>query len=165
MDIDRLERFWIWISALVLAGLFLAIVYSSYGWGIHVATDSGQIDPQRVAETPPFDAPGLHRTGEHRYDLVMRVSAWRFEPAEVRIPAGSTVDFQLTSQDVLHGFHLVNTTVNLMIAPGQIARATHKFDKPGTYTWVCHEYCGAGHHVMSGKLIVEPVGAEQAYGD
>ncbi|MEZ4583875.1 MAG: hypothetical protein R3A10_19945 [Caldilineaceae bacterium] len=35
------------------------------------------------------------------------------------------------------------------------------FDEPGTYDYICHEYCGyvegspIGHHTMYGQLIVE----------
>ena len=32
---------------------------------------------------------------------------------------------------------------------------THRFEEPGEYDFVCHEYCGVGHHTMAGKLIVE----------
>jgi cytochrome c oxidase subunit 2 len=41
-----------------------------------------------------------------------------------------------------------------MVIPGQVSRVTATFDKPGEYLIVCHEYCGAGHHVMFGKVIV-----------
>ncbi|MFN3655184.1 MAG: alpha/beta hydrolase, partial [Candidatus Nitrosotenuis sp.] len=67
---------------------------------------------------------------------------WYFEPAEVEIPAGSVVDIYLTSGDVIHGFQIDNTNVNLMAIPGTVAYARYKFDKPGVYHIVCHEYCG-----------------------
>jgi cytochrome c oxidase subunit II len=31
-----------------------------------------------------------------------------------------------------------------------------RFDRPGEYPMICHEYCGIAHHTMSGKIIVEP---------
>ena len=60
-----------------------------------------------------------------------------------------------SSQDVIHGFRIPNTPVNLMIIPGQITRTTVRFSRPGEYPFYCHEYCGVGHHVMSGRIIVE----------
>ncbi|HEX6988090.1 MAG TPA: cytochrome c oxidase subunit II [Bacillota bacterium] len=155
MDIDRLERFWIMISATVLAAMMLAIVYSVHGFGMELPAEVAQIDPGRARETAPFDNPGVRQVGPDRYEVNMLASAWRFEPAEVRVPVGSTVTFRLTSLDVIHGFRIPNTNVNLMVQPGQIVEATHRFTDPGTYRLFCHEYCGAGHHVMSGMLIVE----------
>jgi cytochrome c oxidase subunit II len=71
------------------------------------------------------------------------------------VPAGSTVTFIATSRDVVHGLMIHKADVNVMLLPGQIARATARFTRPGEYPFVCHEYCGVGHHTMWGKVIVE----------
>jgi cytochrome c oxidase subunit 2 len=74
----------------------------------------------------------------------------------IRLPAGSTVTFHVTSADVVHGFDLADTNVNTMVIPGQVAKLTVEFDEPATYGIICHEYCGAGHHTMEGKVVVVP---------
>jgi len=61
----------------------------------------------------------------------------------------------LTSVDVIHGFKIQGTTVNRMVIPGQVTRARYTFNRPGTYLFVCHEYCGINHHNMFGRIIVE----------
>ena len=155
VDIDRYERIWIIISALVLAVLFAVLLYNTYGQGVHMETDVGQVHPDDVATTPPFDQPGLRQTGPGEYEAVMIAQAWAFTPREIRVPVGSTVHFTLTSIDVVHGFKIPRTTVNRMIIPGQVTKVSHRFTEPGRYDFVCHEYCGAGHHVMSGGVIVE----------
>jgi cytochrome c oxidase subunit 2 len=81
---------------------------------------------------------------------------WSFTPNEIRIPAGSTVTFVATSRDVVHGLMVHGANVNTMLLPGQIARVTTRFDRPGEYPMLCHEYCGIAHHTMWGKIIVEP---------
>jgi cytochrome c oxidase subunit 2 len=43
-----------------------------------------------------------------------------------------------------------------MLLPGQLSRVTRRFDQPGEYPMMCHEYCGIGHHIMGGKIIVVP---------
>jgi len=53
------------------------------------------------------------------------------------------------------GFEIARTRVNMMLIPGQVGRLTHVFREPGEYLLICHEYCGMGHHTMSGKVIVE----------
>ena len=45
--------------------------------------------------------------------------------------------------------------INVMVLPGQIAHAPARFDTPGEYPIICHEYCGIAHHTMGGKIIVE----------
>ena len=157
MHIDRLERLWLWVSAVVLAGLMGAVVYSVQGFGIQLPTDFGQVDPAR-AEATPFAQPGVRQVGPGHYQVTLVARVWRFEPAEIRVPAGSTVTFRLISMDVIHGFRIPNTTVNVMVVPGQITEVRHRFREPGTYTLFCHEYCGAGHHLMTGRLIAEPRG-------
>ena len=64
--------------------------------------------------------------------------------------------FYVTSKDVQHGFQIEGTNVNMQIVPGQVSMLSHRFDKPGEYLWVCHEYCGTGHAAMYGKVIVTP---------
>jgi cytochrome c oxidase subunit 2 len=87
---------------------------------------------------------------------VLTGQIWTFMPAEIRIPAGSTVTFIATSRDVVHGLIVPGANINTMLLPGQIARVTTRFDRPGEYPMICHEYCGIAHHTMGGKIIVEP---------
>jgi cytochrome c oxidase subunit 2 len=86
---------------------------------------------------------------------------WSFTPREVRVPAGSTVTFEVASADVLHGLRIDRTNVNAMIVPGEVTRVTHTFDEPGEYLMVCHEYCGIAHQAMAGRVLVDaaPTGA------
>ncbi|OTF09361.1 cytochrome C oxidase subunit II, partial [Halorubrum sp. SD612] len=41
-----------------------------------------------------------------------------------------------------------------MVVPGEVSEITVETDEPTEYGIVCNEYCGAGHHVMEGKLHV-----------
>ena len=36
------------------------------------------------------------------------------------------------------------------------------FDETGTYHIICNEFCGIHHHIMIGKIIVEPAGGSMA---
>ncbi len=93
--------------------------------------------------------------GPGRYEVVLLGSAWSWNPAEIRVPAGSEVTFLAAATDVIHGLHIEGTRVNMMLIPGQISRNTFRFEEPGEHLLICHEYCGAAHHLMSGKVIVE----------
>ena len=100
--------------------------------------------------------PAVVQTGPGRYDVYMRAQIWSFAPNEIKVPAGSTVTFYITTPDVQHGFLIERTNVNLMVLPGQVSKTTARFDEPGEYRFFCHEYCGIAHHTMFGKVVVEP---------
>ena len=149
------ELAWILPSIAIPVGMLVALVVTAFGVGIHLPGAEGRIDPTKVAQTPPFDQPGLVQVGPGRYEARIVAGIWTFTPAEIRVPAGSTVTFVVTSRDLVHGLMIHKANINLMLLPGQIARATARFDRPGEYPFLCHEYCGSAHHTMWGKVVVE----------
>ncbi|HBH01856.1 MAG: cytochrome C oxidase subunit II [Candidatus Rokubacteria bacterium RBG_16_73_20] len=149
------ELAWILPSFAIPVGMLVALVVTAFGAGIHLPGLERRIDPTKVAETPPFDKPGLVELAPGRYEVRMTAQIWSFAPREIRVPAGSTVRFWVTSKDVVHGLLIPKANVNLMLLPGQVAFAEARFDTPGEYLMMCHEYCGIAHHTMAGTVIVE----------
>lgn len=156
MTVEPYEKLWIILSLVVLVIFLGAIGASVFAAGINVPGVEERVDPRTVAQTPPFDQPGVRELAPKRYEVYVLAQAWFFTPNEIHVPAGSVITFYATSKDVIHGFKIENTNVNAMLLPGQVTKVTARFDKPGTYLFICHEYCGIGHPVMSGKIIVEP---------
>ena len=150
------ELAWILPSIALPIGMLVALVVTAFGVGVHVPGDAGRVDPTKLATTAPFDKPGVFQVAPGRYEVRMVAQIWSFTPREIRVPAGSTVTFIATSRDVVHGLFIPRTTINVMLLPGQVARVTARFDRPGEYPLVCHEYCGIAHHTMAGKVIIEP---------
>ena len=150
------ELAWILPSIAIPIGMLAALTVTAFGAGIHLPSHVGRVVPALVAQTTPFDTPGLKQTGPGRYEVVLTSQIWTFAPHEIRVPIGSTVTFIATSRDVVHGLLIPGARVNVMLLPGQIARVTTRFDRPGEYPMLCHEYCGIAHHTMWGKVIVEP---------
>ncbi|MDX1395538.1 MAG: cytochrome c oxidase subunit II [Gemmatimonadota bacterium] len=155
MKIERYEKAFLAVGAVTLVVFLVALAYTSVAMGIHLPGRAGEVDPAAVREMPPFDDPGVRDLGGGRYEVVLLSQAWGFVPNEVRVPAGSEVTFIATSVDVLHGIHVDGTRVNMMLIPGQVSRNTYVFENPGEHLLVCHEYCGIGHHTMSGRVVVE----------
>ncbi len=155
MKVHTYERAFMILGGVLLVLCMAALVYATVALGIHLPGRAGEIEPAKVFTTPPFDNPGVHQTGPNQYDVVIIGQAWRFHPDEIRVPVGAELNFIATTFDVIHGFHIEGTRVNMMLIPGQISRLTYRFRKPGEYLIICHEYCGAGHHNMYGKIIVE----------
>jgi cytochrome c oxidase subunit II len=156
MTIYLYELAWILPSVAIPAAMLVALVVTAFGAGIHVPGVAGRVDPTKLAETPPFNEPGVVEVEPGRYEARMIAGIWFFSPNEIRVPAGSTVTFIATSRDVIHGLALHDANINLMLLPGRIARAKAQFNTPGEHLFVCHEYCGIAHHTMFGKVIVEP---------
>lgn len=155
MNINPYERLWIGITIAAIIVMLIAIVIAGFGLGIQLPGASGTIDPSKLAKTAPFDKPGQYQISDGKYQVIMIAYAWGYTPNEIRVPTGSQIKFKITSRDITHGFLLEGTNINLMILPGQIAEEQVTFTQPGTYLFLCHEYCGVGHQGMFGKIIVE----------
>ena len=130
-----------------LLSLFLAIlIYSATVLDIRI--------PTCLWGKAPFTKGSLENKGGGEYEAHFVARMWSFDPPEITVPWGSTLDIYLSSEDVQHGFHVLNTGVNLMAVPGTVNFARIRFDKPGDYPIVCHEYCGAGHQNMAAVIHV-----------
>ncbi len=149
------ELAWILPSIAIPVGMLVALVVTAFGAGIHLPGREGRVDPTRIAETAPFNRPGVVQLAPGQYEARVVAQVWSFTPSEIRVPAGSTVHFWATSKDVVHGFFIPHANVNVMLLPGQIAHMAARFDKPGEYPIICHEYCGIAHHTMAGRVVVE----------
>jgi cytochrome c oxidase subunit 2 len=110
--------------------------------------------PTCLTDVRPFREAKFIEQGPKRYELHYVARMWKFEPAEVSVLPGSTVDIYLSTADVTHGLQIVGTNVNIMAVPGAVNYARVKFDKPGHYLVVCNEYCGLSHHNMAGRIHV-----------
>ncbi|HEX6107333.1 MAG TPA: cytochrome c oxidase subunit II [Gemmatimonadales bacterium] len=158
MKVHTYEKGFLAVGILVLLACLAALLYATAGAGIHLPGRAGRIDPKQVYRTPPFDRPGVREVAPGRYEAVIVGQTWIFNPPEIRVPAGAEVIFTATTVDVIHGFNVEGTRLNMMLIPGQISRNSYRFDDPGEYLIICHEYCGLGHHTMAGKVVVEPAG-------
>ena len=167
MEIHRFEKIWTALAILLIVGFISTIVYGAVGPGVDMVDEAGGtvdadlIGDQAYDQVPNFQEPtqlAQHVEGD-RYEAYIVASRFRFNPGSgtpLTVPAGSTVTLHVTSPDVLHGFEVVGTNVNVMVIPGQVSEMTVRFEEPGTYSVVCNEYCGGAHHLMEGSLEVVP---------
>lgn len=146
LSVTRLEKRIIWISlafAMVLLGLS-ALAINLFHVGL----------PTCLTDIKPFQKGELITHSPTHYELHYVARMWKFEPEDVTVPAGSTVDIYLSAADVTHGLIMLGTNLNLMAVPGVVNYARVKFDKPRVYQLLCHEFCGTGHDRMAAKLNV-----------
>src|SRR5580765_6865897 len=107
--------------------------------------------PTCLTDIKPFQKGELITHSPTHYELHYVARMWKFEPENVMIPAGSTVDIYVSSRDVTHGLILLGTDLNLMAVPGTVNYARVKLDQPRVYQLLCHEFCGTGHERMAAK--------------
>lgn len=144
---DKSEKLAMSLSVMLLIVFFGAIMYASIAKNIEV--------PTCITDVEPFTTDTLFQTGPNEYELQMVSRMWAFQPSTVRLPKGSTVDLYVTSEDIIHGFKVEGKNINLMAVPGTINYMRVTFDEPGEYLYACHEFCGAAHHTMAGRFIIE----------
>ena len=154
-ETDPYERRWIYFSLVILVAFGATVAIAGFALGFQVPGDQSRVDPRTVAESAPWNEPGLRDRGNGEYDVYMLARQYLFEPREIRVPVGSTVNFYVTAIDVQHGFKLQDTNVNLQVVPGHVSKLSVEFDEVGEYPYICHEYCGLGHAAMFGTLFVE----------
>jgi cytochrome c oxidase subunit 2 len=149
LSTTQLEKRIIWVAlAFVVVLLALSAVATSL---FHIGL------PTCLTDVKPFQKGELIAHSPTHYELHYVARMWKFEPEDVTIPAGSTVDIYLSAADVTHGMIMLGTNLNLMAVPGVVNYARVKFDKPRSYQVLCHEFCGTGHDRMASKFNVVDV--------
>jgi cytochrome c oxidase subunit 2 len=82
--------------------------------------------------------------------------AWQLNPSTVRV--GVPVAFVTRSQDVNHGFGIYKGhkfIAQIQVVPDRNSTLVHTFHEAGTYTVLCLEFCGVGHHGMVATFQVK----------
>ncbi len=87
-------------------------------------------------------------------DVFILARQFRWEPVLV-LKKGEEYRFHLSSLDVLHGFSLQPVNMNFMVYPKYDYVLTFRPTSAGEYRIICNEFCGIGHHMMIGKIVVE----------
>ena len=88
---------------------------------------------------------------------VVKLVAQRFHytPGEIRVKAGRPVVLEFTSIDFVHGFSIPDLNVRADLPPGVVTRLPLPAQKPGTFDFLCDNFCGDGDEEMHGRMIVE----------
>lgn len=176
MHIDRLERYWMIIVIIILASFFAALVAGAVVFGVRLPAPIEKINPRALLDSPEYGTPGKREVvaedGSVTYEWIIHAQKWNFVTGSeernadgkdiLRVKQGDEVTFIVTSRDITHGFMIEHHNVNFEVVPGEIARITTTFNRPGEYAVLCHEYCGIQHQGMWALIVVEPASATSA---
>ncbi len=86
-------------------------------------------------------------------DIYLWGRMWAWTPV-LRLEKGAEYILHLSSTDVNHGFSLHPVNLNFQVIPGYDYALRIVPEEAGDFRIVCNEFCGFGHHLMVGRVIV-----------
>jgi len=160
------ERLWVWLAVIWGIAMFVMIAFV---WPL-VGQEQNRLSSYRVdpaafaAEAEAFIA--RYQVGQldgvpvvappPGGDVYLDARAFAWQPV-IQLQRGQTYRFLISSRDVQHGFSLVMPphSINVQVLPGYVTVLTLTPEKAGEFPLICNEYCGLGHHVMIGRIVVK----------
>ena len=159
------ERLWLTVAFVWCLVMFTAmIVWTAVGEQT-IPVESYQVDSdQFVAEYEEFVA--AHEVGEEAGVPIVEpapgdaayllATQFQFRPI-LQLQRGETYRLLVSSSDVQHGVSLQlpqAISYNFQVLPEYLYVIRITPEHSGEFSIVCNEFCGLGHHVMTGKIIV-----------
>jgi len=162
MTVHKEEKIWAFFVLGMVVVFLGALAYAAWGLGLNTPYTVQQIPAEKTLEVfkPSVDCinPNVKRVENNivicedgRYYVNIVGMRFRWLPSNIVLTNPKEVKFRITATDVIHGFQIAGTNVNVMVFPGYIAEITWKIPPnlpAGKYLIVCNEYCGAGHQDM-----------------
>ncbi len=153
-----------WIVIAFLWGLFM--FFFMIAWHFigdqNLSTETYRIQPAAYVEKVEAFT-DEYTVGEEEGVPVVRPPAgedayilgrlWEWWPI-LELKKGQSYRIHLSSADWQHGFSLQPTNINIQVHPGYEHVITLTPTETGDFGIVCNEYCGIGHHMMTGRIRV-----------
>ena len=153
---ERVEHRW---AAVSVAIVVLLVVIATFAGLFHAAMPQGRVetvDPRSLHLDGEFIESNLGSALEPDGSITVRGigQQYSFTPSCMIVPTDTLVTFRTTSADVVHGFLIDGTNINLMLVPGYVSSLKARFATAGERLMPCHEFCGLGHEGMWGRIKV-----------
>lgn len=153
-----------WIVIAFLWGLFM--FFFMIAWHFigeqNLSTETYRVTPTRFEEKVEAFAE-KYTVGEENGVPVVRPPAgedvyllgrlWEWWPI-LELKKGQSYRIHLSSVDWQHGFSLQPTNINIQVHPGYEHVLTLTPTESGEFGIICNEFCGIGHHTMTGRIRV-----------
>lgn len=171
--LHRMETVWITIAFLWGLAMFFTMIWWHVYGEQNLANESYRTHPHVYADrvdamvaeyevdADEFGTPIVRPPVGSDVYLLGRL--WDWYPI-LELVEGETYRLHISSLDWQHGFSLQPTNINLQIHPGYEMVVTLTPNQTGTFGIVCNEFCGIGHHLMTGRINVIDRATAQAAG-
>lgn len=158
----RAEKVWVAIAFAWCMVLFAMMPLWHYKGGQNPAGIRGTVDPKAyMKRTMEFTA--AYKVGEDHgipiveppagSDIYLAAMTYQWTPI-LKLRRGAQYILHISSLDVNHGFSLYPLNVNFQIIPGYDYGLRVTPTEAGDFRILCNEFCGIGHHMMLGRVIV-----------
>ena len=95
-----------------------------------------------------------HAQGEAPQRIEVVARKFEFEPNEITLRRGVSVELVLSAPEVVMGFHAPELKLRAEIVPGQPTRLRFMPAEAGRFEFHCDVFCGDGHEDMNGSIVV-----------
>lgn len=157
------ERLWLALAITWCLVLTLAMPYWHFRGKQNATGESYEVAPADfVARVESFVA--ANKVGEELgvpvvepapgSDVYLLAQMWRYYPV-LKLRKGQEYRLHVSSPDLQHGFSLMPVNMNFQVLPGYDHVLTITPTSSGVFPIICNEFCGFGHHTMTGRIIVD----------
>jgi cytochrome c oxidase subunit II len=159
----KAEKVWVGIAFAWCMVLFAMMPLWHWKGGQNPSGIRRRVEPQAYAQrTEEFIR--QYKVGEDRgvpivapppgADVYLMAMAFQWRPI-LKLQKGAQYTLHLSALDVNHGFSLFPINVNFQVVPGYDYGLRVTPNASGDFRIICNEFCGIGHHLMVGRVIVE----------
>lgn len=160
--IHKIELSWIVIAFLWGLFMFFFMIAWHFIGEQNLSTETYRINPDKYVEKVEAFAEQW-QVGEEEGVPVVRPPAgedvfllarlWEWWPI-LELKKDQSYRIHMSSADWQHGFSLQPTNINIQVHPGYEHVINLTPTEAGEFGIVCNEYCGIGHHLMTGRIRV-----------
>jgi len=153
---ERVERHWAAVAVAVMILLIAMAVFAALQYVTLPQAQLQIVDPRTLHLRGEFIESNLGSAVEPDGSVTVRVvgQQYSYTPQCLLVPTDTPITFRATSADVVHGFLIDGTTINLMLVPGYVSSLPARFETPGERHMPCHEFCGVGHEGMWAEIKI-----------
>ena len=160
--IHKVELIWIIVAFLWGLGMFFMMIYWHGAGNQNLSNEAYRITPAAFAAKVDEMTEKYTVRQEGAFpvvrpppgsDVYMMGRVYMWWPM-LELVKGETYRLHLSSIDLQHGFSRQPVNLNLQVHPGYEMVVTMTPNQLGQFGIVCNEYCGFGHHTMTGRIYV-----------
>lgn len=158
------EKMWVGLALAWCMVMSLAMPYWHFYGKQNSTGESYRVEPQafaaRVRQFVETNGTGETLNGvpivqpAPGSEAYLQAQMWSWYPV-LRLKKNQEYRIHMSSMDLQHGFSLQPLNMNFQILPGYDHVLTVTPTSSGEFTIVCNEFCGIGHHMMAGRILVE----------
>jgi cytochrome c oxidase subunit II len=173
------QKLELWLTVGTAAGVAALLAPGLYVWGQFVRPPAGATEIEvvgqqwqwtfrlpgkdgRLGTTDPQYITADNLLGVSPYDPNGRDDVIISDP-EIHLPLGKPVKVVLRSIDVVHDFYVPEFRAKMDMVPGMETYFWFTPTKTGTFGILCAGYCGVGHPMMRGTVVVDTESNYQAW--